>query len=316
MPFEIIRNDILNMRIDAIVNSTSPEPFIFGGLDLLMHKQAGPFLLEERKQHGILNLAEPIITKGYNLKAKQVIHVVGPIYEDGKQNEASKLRDTYLSVLELAHESKINSIAFPLISSGTYGYPRKKALSIALKVIKTFLDKHDMQIYLVVYDDESYEASIEQVKYVKSYMSIDSMTDISEKVSYSRATSPRKRSLKDILEDIDLTFQESLFEHIDRKGLDDVHVYKHANIDRKLFSKIRSNKYYQPSKATALAFAISLELNLDEANDFLAKAGYTISKSLISDLIVEYHIENGKYNIYDINLALFENGQSSIGSMA
>ena len=134
MPFEIIRNDILNMRIDAIVNSTSPEPFIFGGLDLLMHKQAGPFLLEERKQHGILNLAEPIITKGYNLKAKQVIHVVGPIYEDGKQNEASKLRDTYLSVLELAYSLIFHQPCISAyVSSGTCGYPRKKAL-IALKV--------------------------------------------------------------------------------------------------------------------------------------------------------------------------------------
>lgn len=314
MPFEILRNDILKMEVDAIVNSTSQEPFVFGGLDAKIHEKAGPELLRNRARFGSLRLAQPIITSGHNLLSKYVIHVVGPIYKNGKLNEKQQLKDTYTNVLKLAMEMKLESIAFPLISSGTFKYPRKEALEVALGVIKGFSDLPDMMIYLVVYDEESYQASkpfLNELKYNETVM-----TD----VMMNRTTTPKlirtkPRSLEELIDEIEDTFQEMLFKFINQKGLEDVDVYKKANIDRKLFSKIRSNRLYQPSKSTALAFAVALELNYDETLDFLKKAGYTLSDALPQDIIVGYYIAKGNYDIFEINIALFDKGVNSIGSM-
>ena len=120
-------------------------------------------------------------------------------------------------------------------------------------------------------------------------------------------------SLADRVSHISDTWQELLFNLIDEKGYTDTEVYKKANVDRKLFSKIRSNSDYQPKKITAVAFALALELNLDEAKDFLARAGYAFSTSSVFDLIIMYFIENEVYDIYQINLALFEHDQPTIG---
>lgn len=314
MPFEILRSDILTMNVEAIVNSTSSQPFIFGGLDEKIHQKAGPELLKERSRYGTLKLAQPIITQGYNLLSKYVIHVVGPIYKNGKLNEEQQLKDTYTNVLTLARQSNIDSIAFPLISSGIYRYPRKEALEIALSVIKEFSKTSDMMIYLVVYDEASYQAS-------KPYIELNkSNQDISLNFFENRLVSPKMlktkpRSLDELIEEIDFTFQEMLFKFIDQKGFDDVEIYKKANIDRKLFSKIKSNRLYQPSKSTALALSIALELNLDETLDFLKRAGYTLSDSLPLDIIVGYYIKKSIYDIYEINMVLFEKGENSIGSM-
>ncbi len=124
---------------------------------------------------------------------------------------------------------------------------------------------------------------------------------------------PQSMSLADRVSHISDTWQELLFNLIDEKGYTDTEVYKKANVDRKLFSKIRSDSDYQPKKITAVAFALALELNLDEAKDFLARAGYAFSTSSVFDLIIMYFIENEVYDIYQINLALFEHDQPTIG---
>lgn len=170
MPFEILRKDITEMEVDAIVNSTSPFPSVGGGADFVIHQKAGEELLKERASFGMLETTQAIITKGYNLPAKHVIHVVGPIYLDIHDKEEKLLYLTYLNALKLADQYHLESIAFPLISSGTFGFPKGIALDIALKVTKAFLEEHDMMIYLLVYDNESYQASKERLKDIKSYL--------------------------------------------------------------------------------------------------------------------------------------------------
>lgn len=320
MPFEILRKDITKMEVDAIVNSTSPYPAVGGGADFAIHQKAGAELLKERASFGMLETTQAIITKGYNLPAKHVIHVVGPIYLDLHDEEEKLLYQTYLNALKLADQHHLESIAFPLISSGTFGFPKGIALDIALKVTKAFLEDHDMMIFLLVYDNESYQASKERFKDIKSYLEMkENRNDLNVIYNYSdinlNLVLPSKRSLDDVVDELDDTFVECLLRHIDNSDLDDVQVYKKANIDRKLYSKIMSNYEYQPSKRTAIAFAIALELNLDETKDLLNKAGYSLSPSKKFDCIIEYFIENEIYDMYEINVALSYFKQKGLGTI-
>lgn len=325
MPFEIIRQDITKMKVDAIVNSTSNIPLVGGGVDQKIHEVAGPELLKERSLFGFIEDGHAIITKGYHLQAKYVIHVAGPVYIDGFHQEHDMLYQTYIGALMLAKENHIESIAFPLISSGTYAFPRGEALDLALSAIKSFLEQEEMMIYLCVYDEASYQVSKERLISVKSYIdsnilfetTINYSHEIFDRFEYapSKAVSKKDRSLSDVLDQLDETFAESLFRLIDEKGFDDISVYKRANIDRKLFSKIKSNLNYQPSKQTVIAFAVALELSLDETKDILAKAGYALSPSQPSDLIIQYFIEREIYDLYEINRTLFAFDQKTIGGI-
>lgn len=326
MPFQILRHDITRMKVDAIVNSTSAQPFIGGGADFDINQVAGPKLLEERKSIGHIKKGSPILTKGYQLPAEYVIHLVGPIYIDGHHEEQEDLYQSYISALHLAKKHDIESIAFPLISSGTFRFPRGEALEIALSAIKTFLDIHDMMIYLLVYDEASYQVSLDRFISVKSYLEDDS----DERIRFNRietaqlldvdysskiSKSSKSRTLDHIELELDETFAESLFRLIDEQELNDVDVYKKANIDRKLFSKIKSNSDYQPSKMTAIAFSIALELNLDQTKDLLNKAGYSLSPSSKFDKIIQYFIEDENYDLYEINQVLFAFDQKTIGGL-
>jgi O-acetyl-ADP-ribose deacetylase (regulator of RNase III) len=326
MPFQIIRHDITKMKVDALVSSTNAKPFIGGGADFDINAAAGPKLLEERKLFGDIKKGCPILTKGYQLPAKYVIHLVAPIYIDGQHHEQEDLYQSYMSALNLAKDHEIESIAFPLISSGTYRFPRGEALEIALSAIKSFLDLHDMMIYLLVYDKASYQVSLERFVSVKNYLNDD--TNISPDFIYSEKMplweidssitikkSSQQRKLDDLEFELGETFAESLFRLIDERELNDVQVYKKANIDRKLFSKIKSNTDYQPSKMTAIAFSISLELNLDQTKDLLNKAGYSLSPSSKFDKIIQYFIEDENYDLYEINQVLFAFNQKTIGGL-
>lgn len=328
MPFKIIRHDITKMKVDAIVNSTNAQPFIGGGADFDINATAGPKLLEERKLFGDIKKGCPILTKGYQLPAKYVIHLVAPIYIDGHHHEQENLYQSYIAALNLAKEHEIESIAFPLISSGTYKFPRGEALEIALSAIKSFLDLHDMMIYLVVYDKASYQVSLERFVSVKNYLEDNTnkspnfnhsdkkqLWEIDSSINIKKL--PRQRRLDDLELELELaeSFAESLFKLIDERELNDVEVYKKANIDRKLFSKIKSNTDYQPSKMTAIAFSISLELNLDQTKDLLNKAGYSLSPSSKFDKIIQYFIEDENYDLYEINQVLFAFNQKTIGGL-
>jgi O-acetyl-ADP-ribose deacetylase (regulator of RNase III) len=335
MPLVIIRNDITKVHADAIVNAANSSLLGGGGVDGAIHRAAGPELLAECRTLGGCKVGQAKITKGYRLPAKYVIHTVGPVWHDGKSDEEELLADCYKNSLKLAKDYNLESIAFPLISSGAFGYPKDKALKTAISVIGDFLLNNEMTVYIVVYDkaafmlseklfssitqyiDENYiekhlferrnrfEGARQLAEIYEDYTGVFSAEDVCLK--------KHKRSLDDVVNQMDETFSQMLLRLIDEKGMTDTETYKKANIDRKLFSKIRNDINYRPSKPTAIAFAIALRLNLDETKDLLLKAGFALSHSSKFDIIIEYFIEDGNYNIFEINEALFAFDQNLLG---
>ncbi|MFC2301786.1 macro domain-containing protein [Selenomonas artemidis] len=338
MPFELIRNDITKMNVDAIVNSANPRPIIGGGVDGAIHRAAGAALIAARRKIGDILTGEAFITLGFDLPAHYVIHTVGPVWQDGKHGEPDLLRAAYLSSLRLAREHGCKTVAFPLISAGIFGCPVEAALETAVGAISEYVLRHDMTVYLVVFDRKSFQRSGHLFDDVRAYIdenyaaraaARDMRTAEEEPIFEVRrprgagARPPRRliglgtgtaSSLGRWLGRRDETFSERLIHYIDAKGFKDPEVYKRANIDRKLFSKIRSNSDYQPRKSTALALSVALRLSLDETRDLLERAGYALSHSSKADLIVEYFITREKYDIFIINQALFSFEQPTLGS--
>ncbi len=342
MPLFMVRNDITLMETDAIVNAAKNSLLGGSGVDGRIHKAAGPQLLEECKTLGGCATGQAKLTKGYNLKAKYVIHTVGPVWQGGDYGEKQRLESCYITSLDLAKEYGCESVAFPLISSGVYGYPKEKALDVAVKTITEWLadENNDMDVYMVLFDKAAFAISEKQFDDIKSYIDdryVTTHTDRQETMRrrmlaakhneaayYSLpskgmvfaaepAVAEKKLSLEEYINNIDKGFSETLLQLIDEKGMTDVQCYKKANISRKHFSKIRSDKYYKPKKATAVAFAIALELNLDETEQLLKKAGYALSHANKSDIIIEYFITSGNYNIFEINRALLAFDQPLLG---
>ena len=396
MPFQIIRNDITKVAADAIVNTANPDPVYDSGTDGAIYEAAGADdLLAERKKIGAIECGGIAVTPAFKLEAKYIIHTVGPAWEGGGNGEFGILRNCYQNSLMKALELGCESIAFPLIATGVYGFPKDKALQTAVSVFSEFLTDHEMEIILVVFDQKSFEVSGQifagidafiDENYVsehidEEYGGEDAISHASERRRrkhglsslFSRKTvadescdepvaadrfmgiaaamampveegseksvaadlfrdaaasvcmnaapqagiapqAARKKTLDEAVSHLSETWQESLFRIIDEKGYSDVAVYKNANVDRKLFSKIRSNRDYQPKKITAVAFALALNLNLDDTKDFLRKAGFALSESNLFDVIIEYFIENEVYDIYTINIALFDHDQPTIGA--
>lgn len=335
MPLQIVRNDITKMRVDAIVNAANPSLLGGGGVDGCIHRAAGPQLLEECKKLGGCETGAAKITSAGKLPCKFVIHAVGPRWQDGNHGEKALLTSCYQSALGLAKAYKCQSVAFPLISSGIYGYPKDKALRIAMDTISAFLMDNELMVYLVIFDRKAFQISGKLFQDIAEYIDdtyVSAHTDSrreqmrrlealeSEEMSCAGIPEPsgvyaaKPLSLDEVLDQIDESFSEMLLRKIDEKGITDAQCYKKANIDRKLFSKIRTDRLYKPSKPTAIAFAIALELPLDEAKDMLMKAGYAFSHSNKFDIIIEYFIERGNYNIFEINEALFAFDQSLLGA--
>ena len=331
MPLQIVRNDITKMKVDAIVNAANSSLLGGGGVDGCIHRAAGPELLAECKTLGGCETGSAKITKGYRLPCKYVIHTVGPRWRDGKHGEREKLVSCYRTSLALAKEHGCETVAFPLISSGIYGYPKDQALKVAIDTISDFLLENDMTVYIVIFDRKAYQIGEKLFSDIAAYIDdtyVDEHTDSRasqlrrmqmlseepEKAIYGAPMAASAKSLDDALSQIDESFSEMLLRKIDEKGMTDAQCYKKANIDRKLFSKIRSDKLYKPSKPTAIAFAIALELSLDETKDMLMKAGFALSHSNKFDIIIEYFIENENYNVFEINEALFAFDQSLLGA--
>ena len=329
MPLQIVRNDITKMQVDAIVNAANSSLLGGGGVDGAIHRAAGSQLLAACRKLNGCQTGDAKITRGYRLKARYVIHTVGPIYRGGNHHEEVLLRSCYSKSLALALQDHCESIAFPLISAGAYGYPKAAALQIAIDEITHFLLEHDMMVYLVIFDPKAFQISEKLFAHIQSYIDdhyVISHSDMPSQVigRYQQALSDEAFAmeeltdyevldLKDALTQMDESFSEMLMRKIDEAGMKDSECYKKANIDRKLFSKIRSHKHYKPSKKTVLAFVIALELSLDETNDMLKKAGYALSHAYKSDIIVEYFIIHKYYDIYEINEALFAFDQPLLG---
>ena len=338
MPLQIIRNDITKMSVDAIVNAANTSLLGGGGADGCIHRAAGPELLAECSTLHGCETGSAKITKGYRLPCKYVIHAVGPRWRDGKHREQDLLESCYRTSLNLAKENSCQSVAFPLISSGVYGYPKDQALKVAVDTISTFLLENEIMVYIVVFDRKAYQISGKLFADIAAYIDdryVDEHTDsrseqrrrleaLSEESCFEAASVPLQpeaickscssQSLEEALGQMDESFSEMLLRKIDESGMTDAQCYKKANIDRKLFSKIRSDKFYKPSKPTVLAFALALELPLAQMQEMLGKAGFTLSRSSKFDIIVEYFVERGNYNVYEINEALFAFDQSLIGA--
>lgn len=359
MPFEIVRNDIVKMQVDAIVNTANPFPEIGSGVDTAIHTAAGAKLLQARKKVGNIARGDAAITSAFDLTAKYVIHTVGPIWEGGKAGEAECLRSCYQKSLELALENGCTSIAFPLLATGNYGFPKDQALQIAVSTISNFLLQHEMMVYLVVFTDKAFTLSEKLFSAVQSYIDEhyvaerieeeyppypyepirerrflrrlfeecravpDDEEDFEEEIRIpeflsrkptSAAGGAKPISLKEMLEQEEMTFSEALLDWLIRKDLKDSDVYKKANIDRKLFSKIRNNPDYKPKKNTAIAFALAMELDLEETKEFIGRAGYALTHSSKYDIIIEYFIRQKNYNVFEINEVLFAYNYPLIGA--
>ena len=379
MPIEIIRNDITKMTCDEIVNAANTALRGGGGVDGAIHRAAGGELLEECRTLGGCKTGEAKITKGYKLPCKYVIHTPGPVWQGGANGERELLTSCYKNSLLLAAKHGCESVAFPLISSGIYGYPKAEALRVAVDTIAEFLTENDMTVYIVIFDRDSFDIggkmfpevqSFIDENYVEEQNKLDPRSrseflyspqpgrgfeaptckaaapagekslrkklpfikrserspDRSKEIALSEETDTSPivcaaaapvdfcaSSLEDALNALDESFSEMLLRMIDERGLTDPQVYKKANVDRKLFSKIRGNKNYRPKKQTAVAFAIALELGLAETKKLLETAGFALSHSSKFDVIIEYFISKGQYNIYEINEALFAFDQTILG---
>ncbi len=331
MPLHIVRNDITTMKVDAIVNAANESLLGGGGVDGAIHRAAGPELLAECRTLGGCQTGRAKLTRAYRLPAKYVIHTVGPVRRGGGHGEQELLASAYRSALELALAHGCGSAAFPLLSSGAYGYPKAQALKTAVDTIGDFLLGHDMTVYLVVYDRAAYDIGGKLFADIAAYIDdryVDIHTDSREtqRRRMAMASMPMEEAecmpapcamappgLDELLSKLDESFSQMLLRKIDERGMTDAQCYKKANIDRKLFSKIRSDVYYKPSKPTAMAFAVALELPLDEARELLSKAGFAFSHASKFDIIVEYFIARENYNIFEINEALFAFDQSLLG---
>ena len=335
MPFEIVRNDITKMAVDAIVNTANPDPVVGTGVDAAIHAAAGAQLLQARRSIGPIERGQCAATEAFRLPAKYVLHTVGPVWQGGDREEEACLQSCYHSCLQQAAALGCDSIAFPLISAGNYGFPPDLALEIAIRCFRSFLSHSDMTIYLVVFGKETLQISRQRMGPVKSYVDENYVQKkLREEYSgvarmFLPASGARKEaslpapeescaasvgSIEQLLEDLDAGFSETLLQLIDRSGKKDSEIYKKANVDRKLFSKIRNDPSYKPSKTTALAFAIALELDLQETKDFIARAGFALSHSSKFDVIIEYFIQNKNYDIFDINETLFAFDQRLLGA--
>lgn len=332
MPLFIVRNDIVNMDCDIIVNAANSTLLGGGGVDGAIHKAAGKELKEYCKKLGGCRTGEAKITPAFDLKQKYIIHTVGPVWKGGFFKEEEKLRSCYRNSLNLAKEYEAESVAFPLISSGAYAFPKKKAIKIAKEEITEFLKNNDMTVYIVIFDSKAFEISKKLFTDVKEYIdknyvdmsfrTFGRTTILNNSAPAARESAPADfmmskapaADLTDMLNDIDESFSQMLLRKIDEKGITDAECYKKANIDRKLFSKIRNNINYKPKKTTAIAFAIALEMDIDETRDFLMKAGYALSHSDKFDIIIEYFITHNNYNIFDINETLFAFDQVLLGA--
>ncbi|MCQ2437444.1 MAG: macro domain-containing protein [Clostridia bacterium] len=356
MPFEIVRDDLTNMSVDAIVNTANPMPIVGRGVDNGIHEAAGPGLLEARRKTGEIACGDAAVTPAFNLRSRYVIHTVGPVWKGGQCGEAALLGSCYRKSLELALANNCESVAFPLISTGNYGFPKDLAMQIAMGEFSRFLMHNDMHIYLVVFSKDAYDLSEKLFTSVKSYIDenyVHQKTEAEytrgparlfdrlfnrgndrrsapptaspycegyasyESTEYDHQFTPqaaKEPNWSDMMKNLDSGFSETLLKLIDKSGKKDPEVYRKANVDRKTFSKIRNNPAYQPSKSTAIAFALALELSLEETKDFIARAGYALSKSNLRDVIIEYFIVNRQYDINLLNEVLFKYDLMLIGA--
>lgn len=345
MPLKIVRNDITKMYADAIVNTANEHVVVGSGCDYAIYQAAGhDELLKYRTERiGFVPEGDAFITPGFKLNCKYIIHVVSPLFIDGKSGEEEKLRSCYQKSFQLALENEVKSIAFPLIATGGFGYPKEEGFRIAVDEINAFLMKHDMLVYLVVFDsratsfgshlypalesyiDQNYVETKRQEEYYElssasmpaeeytnrrremmsaPMMQMDEAADDSDFDFYEEHESALEERIKHISD----TFSEYLLYLIDSRGMNYPDVYKRAIVDKKVFSKIKNNPDAHPKKITAMCLCVGAKLNMDQTRDLLARAGYALSPCDKTDIIFSYFIENRIYDMIELDIQLEEHG--------
>lgn len=384
MPFNIIREDITRLNVDAIVNAANEHLKQGGGVCGAIFAAAGAEELQRACDAiGHVDTGSAVITPGFALPARYVIHTAGPIWH-GTLRDRELLARCYRASLALARENGLASIAFPLISSGIYGCPKDVAMDIAVSSIRDFLaaDDTDMEVTLVVFDrgetilgeklfgrlasfiddayvDKSHAAygrRLAEEPWLADLPSSDDYAAANQPMGYEQygaapASAPapmmppaaaaapapaakrrrEKRSIKDrileavglsreagrsltdMLESMDASFTDTLLALIDERGLTDAEVYKRANLSRQYFSRLRAGTI-NPSKRVVLALAVALHLDLAQTRLLLERSGYALSRSYKLDVIVEFFIDEGIYDIFTINQALFACDQQLLGT--
>ncbi len=345
MPLVLTRDDVSRVDAEAVVNAANEHLSAGGGVCGAIFEAAGRRELESAcKQLGGCPTGSAVVTPGFGLKARWIIHAVGPIWRGGSWGEDALLRSAYRSALECARELGVRSVALPLISAGIFGFPIDRALAIATSEISAFLDRvQDVEVRLVVFDRAAFAACLADYgevaacvdeEYVDARRGRDRMGDLrlsmpacgaaADVISDDAAPggscfgSARpivdERELKDLLVHLDTSFSQAVLSLIDERGLTDAAVYKKANLSRQVFSKLRKDDGYRPAKPTAVALAIALELDMDQTRELLQRAGYALSTASTFDAIVRYYIERHSYDIVAINQMLFAFDQPLLGS--
>ena len=346
MPFLMIRNDITKVTADAIVNPANRKLLQGSGTSRAIYQAAGEQELTAACEAiGYCEPGRAVCTPAFGLPAKYIFHAVCPAWHGGGFGEAEQLAGAYHSALELAAEYHCESVAFPLLSSGNYGYPKEQAFRIAVDTITQYVMEHDLTVYLVLYDQHSLAVSRKLFASVEEYIDDHYVAQNDESYQFDRrrresaerrrwrlgeeaapmletaaappppAAAPRTaRSLESLMDNLGESFTTRLLRLIDERGLKDSTVYKQSNISRQHFSKIQCNRDYNPKKKTVLAFAVGLHLSEDETIDLLKSAGYAFSDGSKRDWIVRYCLEHKIYNINQVNTLLFEYDQEQLGA--
>ena len=346
MPFLMIRNDITKVTADAIVNPANRNLLQGSGTSRAIYQAAGEQELTAACEAiGYCEPGRAVCTPAFGLPATYIFHAVCPAWQGGGFGEAEQLAGAYHSALELAAEYHCESVAFPLLSSGNYGYPKEQAFRIAVDTITQYVMEHDLTVYLVLYDRDSLAVSRKLFASVEEYIDDHYVAQNDESYQFDRrrresaerrrwrlgeeaapmletaaappppAAAPRTaRSLESLMDNLGESFTTRLLRLIDERGLKDSTVYKQSNISRQHFSKIQCNRDYNPKKKTVLAFAVGLHLSEDETIDLLKSAGYAFSDGSKRDWIVRYCLEHKIYNINQVNTLLFEYDQEQLGA--
>ena len=350
MPLHIIREDITRMAVDVIVAAGSaapgtPQPT--GGVNGSIHQRAGEKLLQALRRLGGIKTGGATLTEAYDLPCRYVIHTAGPVWRGGSYGEATLLHACYTQALKLAKRRGFETIAFPLISTGKYGYPKQEAMQVATGAIRDFLAENDMTVYLVVYDREAFRLSGEIFDRVEQFIDqhyVDEhyvarnrreedwaeswntsaplmMPAACAPAPMAKAAKPAHGEEADLppellkrLNQLDEGFSGMLLRLIDERGMKDSACYRRANVDRKLFNKIKNTPGYTPRKSTAAAFCIALELDLPATRALLSRAGYSMSRSSVFDVVLEYFITRKEYDVLTINQVLWQYDQPLLGS--
>lgn len=325
MPFKIIRNDLTKVVVDAIVNPTNSNMYGTAGVDGMIHNAEGSWLRKKTKDLRPLYPGHVQMTEAKILPAKYIIHTVGPFWQGGNNNEEEILINCYTNALNLAVKNDFKSIAFPLIATGTYGYPKDKALGTALAVISKFLITHEIEVYLVVYDDTSFQLSNKLQEKIETFIDYNYVAEnnlyqspinqdrlLKSEIPIRKETAEKyqvkdfSRSLEQLKFQLEESFSEMLLRLIDEKGYTDPQVYKAANVTRQTFSKIKNKDGYTPTKETIISLGMAMQLNYDELIDLLRSAGIALANNNKFDLIVRYYFENENYDLYEMNIVIYK----------